>query len=142
MAHSFYHGYLKLILPCTGDERKGLIEQINDYEAKNDVHFPSKKLYILIPLSAHCPTTIKERSGIEMDSGEVSTILTECHVCLLQNIVHCNCRVWTGDEWTELESKIVNIIIRSIRYGLEKITNVNLCMFVLNMLLHFLHFMK
>lgn len=70
MAHSFYHGYLKLILPCTGDERKGLIEQISDYEAKNDVHFPSKKLYILIPLSAHCPTTIHERSGIKMESGE------------------------------------------------------------------------
>ncbi|GLV44844.1 sting [Carabus blaptoides fortunei] len=70
MAHSFFHGYLNLILPCTGDERKGLKEQITDYEAQNNVQFLSKKLYILIPLSAHCPTSVVERSGIEMDSAK------------------------------------------------------------------------
>lgn len=56
LAHSFYNGYLRIILPARGDYAKGLAERIKDYMkvAKiNEDDFPVQKLIVLIPSSGN-----------------------------------------------------------------------------------------
>lgn len=43
MASSFYHGYLKFVLPEYGDKQKNLKDLILDYEAKEGVKHYCKK---------------------------------------------------------------------------------------------------
>lgn len=64
MAHSFYHGYLRLILPKTGGEDKNLIEIIGCYSDRNKVNvYP--KLFILFPKSAICPVSLEGPNIVE-----------------------------------------------------------------------------
>lgn len=77
MAYSFYHGYIKYVVSPSGDisskgndllsSKKlflflsmtlGLVERMNDYEAKHQVKFPIKKLLILQPQSMFIPPTL------------------------------------------------------------------------------------
>ncbi|XP_034253790.1 uncharacterized protein LOC117652793 [Thrips palmi] len=63
MAHSFFHGYLKLILPAKGDNNKSLRDRINDYIEKEnltDEHFPVKKLIVFIPRSGYSHPTFSD----------------------------------------------------------------------------------
>lgn len=48
MASSYFHGYLKLILPSNNDHQ-GIRERIALYEAKEGVKFAVNRLIILIP---------------------------------------------------------------------------------------------
>ncbi|XP_044759241.1 uncharacterized protein LOC123316977 isoform X2 [Coccinella septempunctata] len=67
MAHSFFHGYLRLILPKTGGQDKNLIEIIEVYSDKHNVQvFP--KLFILVPKSAVCPVSL-EGTNIHLSSS-------------------------------------------------------------------------
>lgn len=69
MAHSYFEGYLNIILPDFGDERKGLIEMISNYEDQNNVVFGAQKIYILVPLSGQCPPKVTAQSKIAEDAG-------------------------------------------------------------------------
>ncbi|KAK3926965.1 Stimulator of interferon genes protein [Frankliniella fusca] len=56
MAHSFFHGYLKLILPANGDNLQGIAHRIIKYmemEQIREEDFPIKKLIVLIPRSGN-----------------------------------------------------------------------------------------
>lgn len=56
MAHSFFHGYLKIILPSKGDGTPSIRERILAFMEKEqfqDDKFPVKKLVILIPSSGY-----------------------------------------------------------------------------------------
>lgn len=64
MAHSFFYGYINILLPWDGGERKGLKESIIDFESREGVNFPFKKLFLLIPLSGFCPAQVDEQSTI------------------------------------------------------------------------------
>ncbi|KAK9719058.1 Transmembrane protein 173 [Popillia japonica] len=64
MAYSFFHGYLQIVLPHKGTDQKGIQEIIRDFEAQQGVVFSSHKLFVLIPLSLHCPATIEQTSSI------------------------------------------------------------------------------
>ncbi|XP_045475744.1 stimulator of interferon genes protein [Harmonia axyridis] len=71
MANSFYHGYLKLILPKTSGEDKNLMEIIDIYSDRNKVDvFP--KLFILVPKSAFCQISLK--SSISPSIEESSSL--------------------------------------------------------------------
>lgn len=59
MALSYFHGYLKLVLPALGDyHSKSIVERMEDYEARRHVAFPVKKLFILVPDSMYTPSTL------------------------------------------------------------------------------------
>lgn len=64
MAHSYFRGYLEIVLPHTGTELKGIKELMEDYEAKEDVKFLVYKLFILIPRSLRCPTSLNQDSDM------------------------------------------------------------------------------
>ncbi|XP_026470479.1 uncharacterized protein LOC113374721 [Ctenocephalides felis] len=53
MAHSYFYGYLNKILPDNGDDNVGIRENIEKYEANENITIPVKKLFILIPLSMY-----------------------------------------------------------------------------------------
>ncbi|KAJ8916821.1 hypothetical protein NQ315_005828 [Exocentrus adspersus] len=79
MAYSFFHGYLKLVLPKTGIEDKNLKELMEDYEAQHKIQFSVYKLFILIPKSLYCPISLKNESSPSVDesdslSGKIKTI--------------------------------------------------------------------
>lgn len=78
MAHSFFHGYLHIMLPHTGrGNDKGLKEFQQDYEARNRVKFDVYKLFILIPMSQNCPPSLESQfspsvePSKELESKEV-----------------------------------------------------------------------
>lgn len=60
MAHSFFHGYLNIVLPEKGTDEKGLKELMRDYESSQGIEFAQYKLFVLVPLSMYCPATIEE----------------------------------------------------------------------------------
>ncbi|XP_018398284.1 PREDICTED: stimulator of interferon genes protein isoform X2 [Cyphomyrmex costatus] len=62
MAYSFYYGYLRLTLPSTETDRKGIIEKIENFEDYHNVTFPVHKLFLLIPSSGSIPPNLKEAS--------------------------------------------------------------------------------
>lgn len=63
MALSYYHGYLKLVLPSQGDyHSKSIVERMEDYEASRHVRFPVKKLFILVPESMYTPNTLDAKT--------------------------------------------------------------------------------
>ncbi|KAJ3644973.1 hypothetical protein Zmor_022669 [Zophobas morio] len=62
MAYSIFHGYLNLVIPRTGTTEPHLQELMQDYEATNGVKFACYKLFLLIPKSTYCPTTLEEAS--------------------------------------------------------------------------------
>lgn len=70
MAYSYYYGYLRLILPSTGTTTKGIIEKIENFEDKHNIHFPVHKLFILIPASGYIPPDLKEASNKWMESAQ------------------------------------------------------------------------
>ncbi|XP_046418352.1 stimulator of interferon genes protein-like isoform X1 [Neodiprion fabricii] len=70
MAYSYFYGYLNIVLPSVGDEKKGLYENIKVYESQNGVEVPVKKLFILIPTSLHIPPNLEEASYYWMESAK------------------------------------------------------------------------
>lgn len=54
-AIGYFYGYLKIIGPATGTEKKGIVERIEIYEAKEHVSIPIKKLFIFIPKDFFIP---------------------------------------------------------------------------------------
>lgn len=74
MAYSYYHGYLKLILPDTGTEDKNLKELMEIYEGEHGVKFAAYKLFILIPLSLRCWVSLKNDFSPSVDESHVSRI--------------------------------------------------------------------
>ncbi|KAK9883468.1 hypothetical protein WA026_001645 [Henosepilachna vigintioctopunctata] len=89
MAYSFFHGYLKLILPKSGREDKNLIEEIENYADSQGVTFPVAKLFILIPNSCVCHVSLKDDKfpSIEESSSLGEKIQT---VAAVQNRVYKN----------------------------------------------------
>lgn len=72
MAHSFFHGYLRIVLPHTGQQNnKGLREFQKDFEARNDIKFDVYKLFILIPMSTHCPPSIDSEFSPSVEVSKV-----------------------------------------------------------------------
>ncbi|GLH13952.1 Uncharacterized protein GBIM_18421 [Gryllus bimaculatus] len=72
MAQNFFYGYLRIILPNTGDEGKGIIERIDDFISQqrlSEDSFPVKKLFILIPSSSYLPNDLKDCSFDWMKSA-------------------------------------------------------------------------
>lgn len=59
IAHSFYHGYLKINLA----PEDGLKDKMMIYEAEENVNFHQHKLYVLVPLSLYCPPTLESVSS-------------------------------------------------------------------------------
>lgn len=74
MAHSFFHGYLKLVLPKTGDAEKNLEELMQDYEGKHGVKFKCYKLFILIPKSLYCPPTLMSEYSPSIEESKVRCV--------------------------------------------------------------------
>ncbi|GJQ72182.1 hypothetical protein Trydic_g3274 [Trypoxylus dichotomus] len=77
MAYSFYHGYLQIVLPHKGTEKKGIKELIADFEANEGVTFGYRKLLVLIPLSLHCPPTVETKSTIVESSKSLGEIIVD-----------------------------------------------------------------
>lgn len=71
MAYSYYFGYLNIVVPCRGDATKGLKEHMLDYEGNQGIKFAATKLYIFVPLSGYCPTTLSDRSH-KFETAKVS----------------------------------------------------------------------
>ncbi|GAB0096112.1 hypothetical protein DMENIID0001_115810 [Sergentomyia squamirostris] len=63
MAEGFYHGYLSIILPNRGDGNKGLKERIGDFEDKEGVEIPVKRLFLLLPEDLYCPPLISDKTS-------------------------------------------------------------------------------
>ncbi|VEN61779.1 unnamed protein product [Callosobruchus maculatus] len=72
MAYSFFHGYLNLILPKTGTESKNLKELMQDYEDSHNVQFSIYKLFILIPTSLRCFTSLMNEYSKSIEESSVS----------------------------------------------------------------------
>lgn len=70
MAHMFYSGYLKIILPSPGTAVKGLIEKIENYEDSNNIKIIVPKLFILIPSSSYIPPDLRDASNGWMESAQ------------------------------------------------------------------------
>ncbi|XP_031829838.1 transmembrane protein sting [Nomia melanderi] len=68
MALSYYHGYLKLIIPSTGTRHKGIREKIENIEDQHNISIATHKLLILIPASSYIPPDLKEVSNRWMES--------------------------------------------------------------------------
>lgn len=68
LAYSYYYGYLRMVLPSTGSDAKGLIEKIENFEDNHGIIIPVHKLFILIPSSAYIPSDLKEVSCQWMES--------------------------------------------------------------------------
>ena len=62
MAYNYYYGYLRIILPSTGSQNKGLIEKIENIEDSHNIKISIHKLFILIPSSSYIPPDLKEAS--------------------------------------------------------------------------------
>lgn len=73
IANSYFQGYLNLILPDFGDERKGLLEMISNYEDKHNVTFGAKKIFILMPQSGECKPKITAQSSIAEEAGKLES---------------------------------------------------------------------
>lgn len=69
LAYSYYYGYLKVILPSTGNLNKGLIEKIENIEDIHNIKIIVHKLFILIPSSSYIPPDLKEASYQWMESA-------------------------------------------------------------------------
>ncbi|XP_026669308.1 stimulator of interferon genes protein [Ceratina calcarata] len=67
MAHLYYNGYLRIILPSPGTTTKGLIEKIEDYEDINNIQICVHKLFILIPSSSYIPPDLVDASNKWME---------------------------------------------------------------------------
>ncbi|KAJ3645830.1 hypothetical protein Zmor_023460 [Zophobas morio] len=90
MAHSFFHGYLRLIIPKTGTSEKNLEELMKDYEDEHHVKLEFYKLFILIPKSLYCPTSLKN-DDISPSIEESSSLRPkEMTVAGVQNRVYKN----------------------------------------------------
>jgi hypothetical protein len=90
MAHSFFHGYLKLIIPKTGTKEKHLEEVMKDYEDTHGVKLVFHKLFILIPKSLYCPVSLKNDEispSIEESTSLEEKVMT---VAGVQNRVYKN----------------------------------------------------
>ncbi|XP_044253827.1 stimulator of interferon genes protein [Tribolium madens] len=89
MAHSFFHGYLKLVIPNTGTSKKHLEELMKDYEDRHHVKLAFYKLFILIPKSLYCSTSLKtdKSPSIEESSSLEEIVMT---VAGVQNRVYKN----------------------------------------------------
>ncbi|KAL2734067.1 hypothetical protein V1478_003765 [Vespula squamosa] len=62
MAYSYYYGYLRIILPSTGTEAKGIYEKLENFEDIHNISISIKKLFILIPFSTYIPPDLKSLS--------------------------------------------------------------------------------
>ncbi|XP_022905121.1 stimulator of interferon genes protein homolog [Onthophagus taurus] len=62
MAYSYYHGFLKIVLPNTGTQQKGFKEFQADFESKHGIQFAYNKLIILVPMSLFCPPNLVDHS--------------------------------------------------------------------------------
>lgn len=69
LAYNYYYGYLKVILPSTGNLNKGLIEKIENIEDIHNINIMVHKLFILIPSSSYIPPDLKEASYQWMESA-------------------------------------------------------------------------
>ncbi|RZB40761.1 TMEM173 domain containing protein [Asbolus verrucosus] len=90
MAYSFFYGYLHLIIPKTGNSEKNLEELMKDYEDKHHVQLKFYKLFILIPKSLYCFTSLMDTESspsIEESSSLDSIVRT---VAGVQNRVYKN----------------------------------------------------
>ncbi|XP_055694593.1 stimulator of interferon genes protein homolog [Lutzomyia longipalpis] len=63
MAENFYHGYLNIILPHRGDGNKGIVERINDFEDKEGITIPVKKLLLVLPRDLYFPPLLSDASN-------------------------------------------------------------------------------
>ena len=59
MALNYLHGYLKKVLPKTQEGSEGIEGTMKKYETTMGVKFKMYKLFILVPLSMHCPPKIQ-----------------------------------------------------------------------------------
>ncbi|CAH1993707.1 unnamed protein product [Acanthoscelides obtectus] len=98
MAYSFFHGYLDLVLRRTGTESKNLKELMQDYEDSHHINFPIYKLFILIPTSLRCFTSLKNEysASIDESSSLPEKLIT---VAGVQNRVYKNAvyKITSGD---------------------------------------------
>ncbi|XP_046820305.1 stimulator of interferon genes protein isoform X1 [Vespa crabro] len=62
MAYNYYYGYLRIILPSTGTENKGIYEKLENFEDIHNIIISIKKLFILIPFSTYIPPDLKQLS--------------------------------------------------------------------------------
>lgn len=75
MAYSFFYGYLNLVLPKTGTEEKDLSELLELFESSQHVTFEIKKLFILIPLSGYCPTSLQDSRNPTIEEARVRLLI-------------------------------------------------------------------
>ncbi|KAF7405943.1 hypothetical protein HZH68_005312 [Vespula germanica] len=70
MAYSYYYGYLRIILPSTGTNTKGIYEKLENFEDNHNVTISVKKLFILIPFSTYIPPDLKSLSYEWMENTQ------------------------------------------------------------------------
>ncbi|RZC32566.1 TMEM173 and/or Tantalus domain containing protein [Asbolus verrucosus] len=63
LAYMYFCGYLKLIIPKTGTSEKHLKELMQDYEDQHKIKFEFYKMFVLIPKSLYCATSLEEVSS-------------------------------------------------------------------------------
>ncbi|XP_065165857.1 stimulator of interferon genes protein homolog [Atheta coriaria] len=74
MAIGFFHGYLRILLPNNPQNDRGLKHVMEIYEAKERIKFARRALYILVPLSLHCPFRLTDMSDIMEESSSLAAI--------------------------------------------------------------------
>ncbi|KAE8740933.1 hypothetical protein FOCC_FOCC013545 [Frankliniella occidentalis] len=99
MAHSFFHGYLKIILPARGDSSQGISERIKLFLEKEEIRedqFPIQKLIVLIPSSGNLfPLLTDEPSQVGADPAVTAS--TELRLQdVLRNRAGTQQRVYRG----------------------------------------------
>ncbi|CAH0720578.1 unnamed protein product, partial [Brenthis ino] len=60
MACSFVEGYLHHVIPSNGSEFVGFTRNIDIYEAKENIIFPVKRLFIICTKTMYCPPDLTE----------------------------------------------------------------------------------
>ncbi|XP_015600435.1 stimulator of interferon genes protein [Cephus cinctus] len=89
LAYSYFYGYLNIILSSMGSEYKGLQHNIELFEAREGVPMPIKKLFILIPASAHIPSDLRQVSHDWMESTK-KVVSAEINRAGVKNRVYSN----------------------------------------------------
>ncbi|CAG4988235.1 unnamed protein product [Colias eurytheme] len=94
MACSFFEGYLAHIIPSDGASFVGFEENINIYEARHNVVFPVKKLFIIITKSLYCPPDLKHFNKTDKNLPYLEACQSlegiEKDVAAVKNRKYCN----------------------------------------------------
>lgn len=97
MALSYFYGYLRLMLPNYGDHMsKNIRERIEDYESRQHVRVPVKKLFVLAPDSMYTPNRLSDGGGSTC-SGSLEPLVLNRAGCINRTYHNSVYRIGSSD---------------------------------------------